>query len=255
MQALQVISGNVDTQHLILENLILAAMTSLTMKSHPRKLVVLIDGDSIDPADFGRVFAWAAGRGEVVMRRIYGNRGKLSDWSKCIDKHGIEPVDNYADGGNAADFTMTIDAMDILHSREGINGFCIVAADNHFASVTKRLGKEECFVAVLWSLNSNEPEPSFKDGCDVFMYVDELPHADNPDPVAHEALSAWKDAVSTFALEGGWALMSQVGSMLKSTGRIFDPSDYCHGKLFSLIGSCPEFETKKGPERVRLQPQ
>ena len=258
-QTLQVISGNVNIQHLILENLILVAMTSPTMKSHPRKLVVLIDGDSIEPADFGRVFAWAADRGEVILRRIYGNRGKLSDWSKCIDKHGIEPVDNYADGGNAADFTMTIDAIDILHAQKDINGFCIVAADNHFASVAKRLGKEKCFVAVLWSLNSNEPKSSFKDGCDVFMYVDELPHADDPDPVAHEALSAWKDAVRDavhkLAPGEGWALLSDVGNLLKATGHDFTPLDYCHGKLFSLMKSCSEFETRTSPERARLRPR
>ena len=229
------------------------------MESRSRKLAVLIDGDSIEPADFGRVFAWAAGRGEVILRRIYGNREKLSYWSKCIDKHGIEPVDNYADGGNAADFTMTIDAMDIIHSQKDVNGFCIVAADNHFASVVKRLGKEERFVAVLWSLGPNKPELSFKNGCDVFMRVDELPHADDPDPATRESQSIWKDAVRDavykLAPGEGWALLSDVGNLLKATGHDFTPSDYCHGNLFSLIKSCPEFETMADPERTRLRPR
>ena len=119
------------------------------MESRPRKLAVLIDGDSIDPTDFGRVFAWVASRGEVVMRRIYGNHRKISDWRKCIGNHRIEPVNNYADGRNAADFTMTIDAMDIFHAWKDINGFCIVVADNHFASLARRLCKKEYFVVVL----------------------------------------------------------------------------------------------------------
>ena len=228
------------------------------MDSDSRRLAVLIDGDFIDPADFGRVFAWAAGSGEVTMRRIYGNREKLSDWRKCIDNHRIEPVNNYADGRNAADFTMTIDAMDILHTREDVSGFCIVTADNHFASLAKRLCKEEYFVAVLWSSRLNEHEPSFKDECDVIMHVDELPPMNDPDPAAHKALSVWKDAVRDAirmpARREGWALLSDVGNMLK-TRREFDPSDYCHGKLLSLIESCSEFETKAGPERVRLRPQ
>ena len=229
------------------------------MDSDPRRLAVLIDGDFIDPADFGRVFAWAAGKGEVIMRRIYGNRVKLSDWRKCIDNHRIEPVGNYADGKNAADFTMTIDAMDILHTREDVNGFCIVVADNHFASLAKRLCKEEYFVAVLWSSHLNEHESSFKDECDVFRHVDELPPVGDPDPAAHKTLSVWKDAVRDAirmsARKEGWALLSDVGNMLKATGCEFDPSDYCHRKLFSLIGSCSEFETKAGPERARLWPQ
>ena len=175
-----------------LENVILTVMPNRSVKSHSHRLAVLIDGDSIDPADFGRVFAWAAAQGKVIMRRIYGSRKKISDWKKCIDRYGIESVDNYADGRNAADFTMTIDAMDILHSREDINGFCIVAADNHFVSLTKRLGKEECFVAVLWSLDPNESGLFFKDERDVFMHVGELLPADDP---GAQDMSCWKDAV------------------------------------------------------------
>ena len=227
------------------------------MESRPRKLAVLIDGDSIDPTDFGRVFAWVAGRGEVVMRRIYGNHRKISNWRKCIDNHRIEPVNNYADGRNAADFTMTIDAMDIFHTWKDINGFCIVVADNHFASLARRLCKKEYFVAVLWNSRLNEPKPSFKDECNVFKHVDKLPPAD--DPEAQKDLSCWKDtvkeAIDVSPQEEGWALMSDVGNRLKAIEPNFTPSDYCHGKLFSLIESCSKFETEIGPERARLRPQ
>ena len=216
----------------------------------------MIDGDSIDPADFGRVFAWAADRGEVVVRRIYGNPKNLSDWKKCIDKHGIEPVGNYADGRNAADFAMTIDALDILHDRKDVDGFCIVASDNHFASLARRLCKEECFVAILWSSGPNKPKSSFKDECDAFMRVGELPRADDP---GAQDMSCWngavRESIGVSAQEGGWALMSDVGNSLKAVEPDFTPSDYCHGKLFSLVKSCQEFETKEHPERVRLRPQ
>ena len=170
-----------DIRHRILENVILEIMSNHFMESDPNRLAVLIDGDFIDPADFGRVFAWAAGKGKVIIRRIYGNREKLSDWRRCIDNHRIELVSNYADGRNAADFAMTIEAIDILHTMKEINGFCIVTADNHFASLAKRLCKEEYFVAVLWSSRLDEHESSFKDKCSVFKHVDELPLADNPE--------------------------------------------------------------------------
>ena len=239
-----------------LESVILSAMPSQHVKFHSRRLAVMIDGDSIDPADFGRVFAWAADRGEVVVRRIYGNPKNLSDWKKCIDKHGIEPVGNYADGRNAADFAMTIDALDILHDRKDVDGFCIVASDNHFASLARRLCKEECFVAILWSSGPNEPRASFKDECDAFVHVGELPRAGDP---GAQGMSCWKGAVKesigVSAQEGGWTLMSDVGNSLKAVEPDFAPSDYCHWKLFSLVKSCPEFETTEHPERVRLRPQ
>ena len=221
------------------------------------RIAVLIDGDNMKPAYFGRVFAWASGKGEVAIRRIYGNRKNLSDWKKCIDNHRIEPMNNYTDGKNATDFTMTIGAMDILHTNKNINGFCIVTTDNHFVSLINRLCKEEYFVAVLWSSGPNEPKSSFKDECDVFMHMEDLPPAD--DPEAQKDLSDWKDAVKeaidTSPRKNGWALMSDMGNKLKATEPDFVPSDYCHGKLFSLLESCQEFETKTGPEQVRLQPQ
>ena len=230
---------------------------SYSMKSRSCRLAVLIDGDHINPADFGRIFAWAVGRGEVVIRRIYGNRKTLSDWRKCINNHRIEPVSNHADGRNAADFTMTIDAMDIFHAWKDVNGFCIITADNHFASLTRRLCKEGYFMAVLWSSNLNEPKPSFKDECNVFRHVDKLPPAD--DSEIQKDLAGWKDAVKEAIdrspQEEGWVWMSDVGNRLKAIEPDFVPSDYCHGKLFSLIKSCPEFETKIGPERARLRPQ
>ena len=220
-------------------------------------IAVLIDGDNIKQAYFGRIFAWASGKGEVVIRRIYSNRKNLSDWKKCIDNHRIEPMNNHADGKNATDFTMAIDAMDILHDSKDINGFCVVTADNHFVSLVNRLCKEEYFVAVLWSSGPNEPKSSFKDECDVFMRVEDLPSAD--DPGAQKDLSSWKgavkEAIDASPRKNGWALMSDMGNNLKANEPDFAPSDYCHGKLFSLIESCQEFETKTGPEQVRLRTQ
>ena len=56
-------------------NCILVSGTGNTMPLS--RIAVLIDGDNMKPAYFGRVFAWASGKGEVVIRRIYGNRKKF----------------------------------------------------------------------------------------------------------------------------------------------------------------------------------
>ena len=226
------------------------------MDSDPRRLAVLIDGDFIDPAHFGRVLAWVARHNEVVIRRIYGDHKKLDYWKKCIGNHGIEPVPNYTNYKNAADIILTLNAAEIFYSRKDIDGFCIVTSDNDFAGLVKWLRDKKAFVAAIWSSRPDNHKPSFGDECDVFKYVDDLPL---PSADSLHALLDWKDAVKESirmaTREDGWALLSDVGNMLKATGREFDLSDYCHGKLFSLIESCSEFETKAGPERVRLRPQ
>ena len=222
------------------------------MNQKPRRLAVLIDGDFVEPELLGRVLAEASRHGTLDIRRIYGNREKLSDWKECIRRHGIEPVPNYASGRNAADITLIIDAMDMLNSGR-VDGFCIVASDNHFAGLTSRIHKEGIFVVGIGS--SDKPPSSFKSACDGFRYVEDLPPSPNPDPVAQEALSGWKEAVKAAirmsAPDGDWALLSTVGNNLKETGSALDPHAYCHGQLLSLIGSCPEFEVDL--DRMRLR--
>ena len=67
------------------------------MDSDSRRLAVLIDGDSIKPAYFGSVLAWAARHDVVAIRRIYGRHTKLADWKECIKRHEIELMPTYVD--------------------------------------------------------------------------------------------------------------------------------------------------------------
>ena len=139
-----------------------------------RRIAVLIDGDFINPTNFGRVLAEAARCGEVVIRRIYGSPVKLSDWKEDIKRHEIEPVPTRGTGKNIADVTLIINAVEILHSEKWIDGFCIVTNDNDFAGLTIWLRKKGVFVEVIWSSDPVTHKPTFKDECDKFKCVDEL---------------------------------------------------------------------------------
>ena len=134
------------------------------MDSDSRRLAVLIDGDSINPAYFGRVLAEAAEHGTVEIRRIYGGHEKLDCWKKCISNHGIESVPNDAGYKNAADVMLIIDAANILHRRSEINGFCIVASDNDFAGLARWLREQGVFVIGIGSKDT--PPLDFKRECD-----------------------------------------------------------------------------------------
>ncbi len=155
------------------------------MASDPRRLAVLIDGDFVDPEYFGSVLSEASRHGTVVTRRIYGNYKKLSDWEKCIGRHRIKIVPNYAEGSNAADFALTIDAVEMLCSREEVNGFCIVASDNHFASLIRRIHPDSVFVM---GIDSSDRNISFKDTCTVFKNLEDLPLSVSLDAASWETL-------------------------------------------------------------------
>ena len=157
------------------------------MAFNSRRLAVLIDGDSIDSESLGRVMTETRRHGDVAIRRIYGNAGKLSDWGECIRRHEIESIPNSFSYKNAANVALIIDAVEILHSGKGINGFCIVTSDNDFAVLVKRFRNDGIFVAGIG--RSKTPPLSFKEECNVFMYVEDLPRSDNPHPTSREVLS------------------------------------------------------------------
>lgn len=209
------------------------------------RLAVLIDGDFVEPHMLGRSLAWAAGYGATAIRRIYGNQTKMRRWAECIRLHGIEIRPNYAEGRNAADITIIIDAVDLLHSGD-VDSFCIVASDNHFAGLARRLRRDGAHVAGLGS--SRKPPCSLADECDIFAHVEELPVSDSPDPATQRLLSGWKgavrDAVRRSAPDGQRVPLSQVGNSLREMGITLDPHTYCHGHLSSLVGSCPEFRVE-----------
>ena len=232
-----------------LENSILMVDAGHVMISKPRRIAVLIDGDYIDQAYFGCVLAEADRHGTVDIRRIYANHTKLSCWEERISNHGIESVPNSATYKNAADVTLIIDTAEILHSGKSIDGFCIVTNDNDFAGLARWIREKGSYVAVIESSDQNKHTPSFEDECDAFMYVADLPPADNPDLVAQRRLSGWKeaviDAVRTTMRKDGWALLSDIGNRLKETELDFDYRTYCHSELLSLVKSCPEFEVQE----------
>ena len=224
------------------------------MNQKPCRMAVLIDGDSIEPALLGRALAEASRHGTVEIRRIYGGREKLDSWEACINNNGIDPVPNDAGYKNAADVMLIIDAANMLHRRNGIDGFCIVTSDNDFAGLARWMREQGAFVAGIGS-SKNTPPLDFKSECDCFMYAEELPPSDNPDPAAQRKLSGWKEAVKEAvrmsARKDEWAMLSDVGNKLRETGPAINYRDYCHRDLLPLIKSCPEFEVEL--DRVRLR--
>ena len=222
------------------------------MGSDPNKLAVLIDGDNAYLEYIERVMAHASRHGPVVARRIYGAHDRLDSRLECIERHGFNPT--YAEGQNAADTALIIDAMEMLRSKVA-NDYCIVTSDNDFAELVRRLRKEGAFVAGIGA--SDKEISPFKDACDDFTYFENLPSPDDQDPAIGKFVHGWeetvKEAIRACANEDSWAFLSDVGNRLKDDGYDLDPAAHCHVGPMSLIGSCQEFETRTKSNQVRLR--
>ena len=107
-----------------------------------KKIALFIDADNVS-AKFGKqIFDALESRGEIFIRRIYGNWEKpiLRGWNDCILNFSLRPVQqpDFATGKNATDMSLTIDAMDVLHGGRA-EIFALVSNDSDFTPLAIRL--------------------------------------------------------------------------------------------------------------------
>lgn len=134
-----------------------------------KKIALFIDADNIS-AKFGKqIFDVLERRGEIFIRRIYGNWEKISlhGWNDCILSFSLRAVQqpDFATGKNATDMSLTIDAMDVLHDGKA-EVFALVSNDSDFTPLAIRL--REGGMTVI-GLGGGQVSNSFRAACSEFI--------------------------------------------------------------------------------------
>lgn len=137
-----------------------------------KKIALFIDADNVS-AKFGKQILEALeGRGEVFIRRIYGNWEKaiLHGWNDCILTYSLRAVQqpDFVTGKNATDMSLTIDAMDVLYGGKA-EVFALVSNDSDFTPLAIRL--REGGVSVV-GLGTSKASSSFRSACSEFIQLD-----------------------------------------------------------------------------------
>ena len=216
------------------------------MSVKTRRLAVLYDLENMQKMPLvERAMAAAAKYGIITVRRAYGSwdNPELSVWKRCLALHGIEtrPLLDHSGATNASDLALIIDAMDLLYSG-GVDRFCIVSSDPHFASLARRIRNEKMFVAVMG--NRSAPK-SLRKACSRFRLVDALPFPSWN--LVQNAASDWREtvreAVRMSAADGDWIILSMLTQNINKIDPSFDTRAFCHSKMLTLVQSRPdEFE-------------
>lgn len=182
-----------------------------------RRLALLIDAENAQPAALDRVMQMAADYGEIVERRAYGDwvNPCLSGWDDAFGRHRVFRVPFYGNGlrRNAADFTLTIDAMDLLHSQR-IGGFCVMSSDSHFGAIVARI--RSAGLLALGFGETKAPE-AYRKAFEHFFLTDQAPCGAPTDDA--ELVHVIGQAVDAAAKEDGWAHLSTVGGRLPADFR------------------------------------
>ena len=137
-----------------------------------KKIALFIDADNIS-AKFGKqVIENLEKRGEIFIRRIYGNweKNSLHGWNDCILNFSLRAVQqpDYAAGKNATDMSLAIDAMDVLYGGKA-EIFALVSNDSDFTPLVIRL--REGGIKIIGMGNAHASN-SFRLACDEFVDLD-----------------------------------------------------------------------------------
>ena len=149
------------------------------MNIDSKNIALLIDAENISPSYIELIIDEANKYGKINYRRVYGDwtTDQLGAWKNKINEFGLTPVQQYAytAGKNASDFTLIIDAMDILYSGK-VDSFCIVSSDSDFTKLVTRLREDDMFV---FGMGESKTPISLVNSCEAFSYLDKMLNAES----------------------------------------------------------------------------
>ena len=231
-----------------------------------RRIAMLIDGDNAQASLLEQMLAEANKYGVVTIRRVYGDwtEPQMKSWKTALHTAALQPFQQfrYTVGKNATDSAMIIDAMDILYTA-GVDGFCLVSSDSDYTRLATRIREKNLFVMGIGKKNTPR---SFVNGCDVFVYTENLTEAEPA--VSKPTLAKGRGTVSASQAEredtslsvellfetafdqasqdNGWAQLSTVGTKLRQLDPAFDSRSFGYRTLSQLVNAHTEiFEVRR----------
>ncbi|HPJ24146.1 MAG TPA: NYN domain-containing protein, partial [Bacillota bacterium] len=156
------------------------------MEIKNKYIALLIDAENISSNYVEKIIDEANKYGTLTIRRIYGDwtTPQLNPWKSKINEFGLTPVQQYAytTGKNSSDFTLIIDAMDILY-KDKVGGFCIVTSDSDFTKLVTRLREDNMFII---GMGESKTPLSLVNSCEAFAYLDKMIAAEAAEAAAEE---------------------------------------------------------------------
>lgn len=252
--------------------------------SSSTRIAVLIDCENVSAKHIGAVLEELASHGVPTVKRAYGDwtTTQLTSWKPELLRNAIQPVQQFSNtiGKNSTDSALIIDAMDLLW-QNNVEAFAIVSSDSDFTRLATRL--RESGKRVLGLGHRKTPE-SLRRAVDQFIFLEVLQEQDRQDTEQVAAAStsaaagdgggassggggaaddaptinlqsALTKAINATSADDGWSTFSQVGQHLSRAHADFDPRDFGHQKLSTLIDEQPYLDTRsEGSHRlVRLR--
>jgi len=214
-------------------------------------IALLIDADNSPSKSIQKILTELAKYGKVNIRRAYGNwvSNNLNGWRDILHDHAIQPIQQFdlTKGKNATDIALTIDAMDILYTKN-TDAFCIVTSDCDFTPLATRILSDGNFVI---GFGQRKTPSAFVNACSTFLFLDDESENEKNTELKNDILKEklkiiklLRNAIKTTEQEDGWSNLSRVGTLI-SNHASFDSRNLGFSRLSQLVESIDVFEIER----------
>lgn len=234
------------------------------MSNKNANIAMFIDCDNVSSKYIDHIYKNLSQYGEINIRKAYGNwKSKhLSGWEKTLQKHSIQPYQQFAytENKNATDIAIVIDVMDSIYNK-AIDIIALITSDSDFTPLVTRIKTDG--IKVLGYGEEKTPE-ALVNACHEFIYVEnfkklrEDENITDSDEKINDFTNNYKgadydarknftlkkyllDAVEEVSGNNGWSDLKDVGLYL-SQNSSFSPINHGFKKLGDLIRYLEIFE-------------
>ncbi|MEA3418586.1 MAG: NYN domain-containing protein [Campylobacterota bacterium] len=223
-------------------------------------IALFIDSDNISYHAIEGILNELGKYGIVNIRQAYGNWTKenLKNWESKLLEFAIKPIQqfDYTKNKNATDILMTIDAIDLLHTKK-IDAFAFATSDSDFTPVVMRVQAEG--IKVFGFGEKKTPKP-FMAACSQFIFTEKLMKNKEHKESEHDSskeiserkngkemrADTWlvnllRNSIEQTMDEDGWANLAEVGAYIGNSSS-FSPINYGYKKLSNLIKATDLFD-------------
>jgi uncharacterized protein (TIGR00288 family) len=223
-------------------------------------IALFIDCDNISHRSIEGIINELSKYGVVNIRQAYGNwtKDNLKNWEDKLLEFAIKPIQqfDYSKNKNATDILMTIDAIDLLHTKD-IDAFAFATSDSDFTPVVMRVQTEG--IKVYGFGEKKTPKP-FMAACSQFIFTEKLMSnytAQDEETVTTRTapvkksgkemrqdtwlVNVLRTSVEQTMDEDGWANLAGIGQYINNSTS-FSPINFGYKKLSNLIDEIDLFD-------------
>ena len=231
-------------------------------------IALFIDSDNISHRALEGIINELSKYGVVNIRQAYGNwtKDNLKNWEEKLLEFAIKPIQqfDYSKQKNATDILMTIDAIDMLHTKR-IDAFAFATSDSDFTPVVMRVQQEGIKV---FGFGEKKTPKAFMAACSQFIFTEKLMNNISSELEEQEIkksirettkdlkqdkwlLNLLRNAQEQTMDEYGWSNLATMGIYINNNSS-FSPVNYGYKKLSNLLKSIDIFDIYMDEESKQM---